>query len=264
VTYSQLLSGADEGPIAMIAEAAAPDIGKPKAKVFISYSSKDTAFADRLEAALTARGFEVAGSDTVVFVLSPDPIASEGREVAFAASLSGGLAPMVCRAGSDDAVPDALARLDVALSDDDARFAASVDQLAEALDVDIAWIRERAEIGEQTRRWASAGRPFGLLLRSPVLEQAERWIATHPRGAPAPTEDIQTFIRHSREAMTRRRNILTGSLAVGLVVAFGLAGLAYWQRGIAVEQSAIAQRNLAQTMAEIARLKARVQELEKN
>jgi hypothetical protein len=32
--------------------------GEPKARVFISYSRKDRAFADRLEAALKARGFE--------------------------------------------------------------------------------------------------------------------------------------------------------------------------------------------------------------
>jgi len=30
----------------------------PKARIFISYSRKDMAFADRLEAALKARGFE--------------------------------------------------------------------------------------------------------------------------------------------------------------------------------------------------------------
>ena len=40
----------------MVAEAAA-DV-EPKARIFISYSRKDMAFADRLEAALKARGFE--------------------------------------------------------------------------------------------------------------------------------------------------------------------------------------------------------------
>jgi TIR domain len=35
-----------------------PDTGQSKAKVFISYSRKDMAFADRLDAALKARGFE--------------------------------------------------------------------------------------------------------------------------------------------------------------------------------------------------------------
>src|SRR5262249_15428715 len=85
---------------------------------------------------------------------------------------------------------------------------------------------------------------------SPTLEQAERWIAARPRGAPAPTEETQTFIRGSRQAATRRRNILTGSLAAGLVLALALAGLAYWQRGIAVEQRAIAQQNEVQAKEE--------------
>jgi hypothetical protein len=82
------------------------------------------------------------------------------------------------------------------------------------------------------------------------LEQAERWIAARPKGAPAPTDETQAFIRRSRQAATRRRNILTGSLAAGLVLALGLAGLAYWQRGIAVEQRGIAQQNEQQAKTE--------------
>src|SRR5437868_14818417 len=91
-----------------------------KARVFISYSRKDIAFADDLEAALKARGFEplidrseiyaledwwkriealIARADTVVFVLSPDAIASEValKEVTLAASLNKRFAPIVCR-----------------------------------------------------------------------------------------------------------------------------------------------------------------------
>jgi hypothetical protein len=250
----------------MIAQNAAPDIGsRPKAKILISYSRNDMAFADRLEAALAARGFEIADGETVAFVLSPNPVASgrARREVAFAAAVNKGFAPMVCRAISDDEVPDALARLDVVLSDDGARFEASVDRLAAALDTDIGWTREHAELAEQARRWASARRPMGLLLRSPALEQAERRVASRPRGAPAPSEDVRAFIRQSREAVTRRRNILAGSLAAGLVLALALAGVAYWQRGIAVEQRNIVQQHEAQVMEELARLRARVQELEK-
>src|SRR3974390_3180368 len=69
-----------------------------KAKVFISYSRKDIAFADRLEGALKTRGFEplidrtdiyafeewwkriealIGQADTVVFVLSPDAVPPE-------------------------------------------------------------------------------------------------------------------------------------------------------------------------------------------
>jgi TIR domain-containing protein len=230
-----------------------------KPTIFISYSRKDMAFTDRLEVALKARGCEalvdrseiypfeewwqrikslIARADTLVFVLSPDGVASDValREVSFAASLNKRLAPVVCRRVDDKSVPAALARLNFIFLDDAARFEQSVDRLVVALNTDIAWVRQHTEFGEQARLWALAKLPGGLLLRSPALEQAERWIASRPKGAPAPTEETQTFLRHSRQAATRRRTILTGSLAAGLVLSLGLAGFAYWQREIAVAE----------------------------
>jgi hypothetical protein len=71
--------------------------GSPGAGVFISYSRADLAFADRLEAALKARGFAplidrrdiakfedwwrriealIVQADTIVFVISPDAVKS--------------------------------------------------------------------------------------------------------------------------------------------------------------------------------------------
>ena len=52
-----------------MANAAALDTGKCKAKVFISYSRKDMAFADRLDGELKKRGFEplIDRSDIYVF-----------------------------------------------------------------------------------------------------------------------------------------------------------------------------------------------------
>jgi len=191
-----------------------------KAKVFISYSRKDMAFADRLETALEERGFEplmdrtdiyafeewwkriealIVGADTVVFVLSPDAVASDValREVSFAASLS--------------------------------------------------WIRQHTKFGEEARHWVLAKKASGLLLRSPALEEAEHWIASRPKDAPTPTEETQAFIRHSRQATSRRRNTLTGALAAGMLLALSLAGVAYWQRALAVdnEQRALEARNQA-------------------
>jgi tetratricopeptide (TPR) repeat protein len=244
-----------------------------KARVFISYSRKDMAFADRLEAALKARGFEplidrseiyafedwwrrietlITRADTVAFILSPESVSSDIalKEVAFAASLHKRFAPIVFRRVDDEAVPEALARLNFIFFDDPSQFEESTNRLVEALSTDIAWIRQHTEFGEQARRWALAKGPSGLLLRSPVLEEAERWIAERPPGAPAPTEQTQAFIRQSRQATTRRRNILTGSLAAGLILALVLAGIAYWQRGIAVEQRGIAQQNEAQAKQE--------------
>src|SRR5689334_6553914 len=118
---------------------------EPKARIFISYSRKDMAFADRLEAALKARGFEplidrteiyacedwwkrietlIGRADTVVFVLSPDGVASDValKEVAHAASLNKRFAPIVCRRVEDGAVPEPLRRLNFIFFDDPERF----------------------------------------------------------------------------------------------------------------------------------------------
>src|SRR5580698_5546807 len=131
------------------------DRAEPKARIFISYSRKDMAFADRLEAALKVRGFEplidrteiyafedwwkriealISHADTIVFVLSPDAVASKvaQREVAYAASINKRFAPIVCRRVDDDATPEALRRLNFIFFDDLARFEASADKLAEA------------------------------------------------------------------------------------------------------------------------------------
>src|ERR1700680_307251 len=122
----------------MVADIAEARGVETKTRVFISYSRKDMAFADRLEAALKARGFEVlidrqeiyafedwwkriealiGGADAVVFVLSPEAVKSEVglKEVAYAASLSKRLAPIVCHPIEGNDVPEALRRLNFIL-----------------------------------------------------------------------------------------------------------------------------------------------------
>ena len=132
----------------------------------------------------------ISRADTVVFVLSPDAVASEValKEVAHAASLNKRFAPIVCKPVQDDAVPETLRRLNFIFFDDPARFEASANALADALETDIGWIRQHTEYGEAERRWSAAGRPGGLLLHSPTLEVAEYWITSRPRGAPGPTK----------------------------------------------------------------------------
>ena len=128
---------------------------EPKARVFISYSRKDMAFADRLDAALIARGFEplidreeiyafedwweriqklIGQADTVVFVLSPDAVASDValREITHAALLKKRFAPVIYRRVEDGAVPEVLRRLNFIFFDDPASFEARADKLAEA------------------------------------------------------------------------------------------------------------------------------------
>jgi formylglycine-generating enzyme required for sulfatase activity len=222
-----------------------------KTQIFISYSRKDMEFADRLEAALKARGFEIlidreeiyafedwwkrlealiGRADTVVFVLSPDAVKSDValKEVGHAATLNKRFAPIVCRRVEAIAIPESLRRLNFIFFDDPAQFEASADTLAAALQTDIGWIRRHTEFGEAARRWIEGGRAGGLLLRPPVLDQAEAWMAFRPSGAPSPTAETEAFISASREAemaARRRSRILNAALYTMLIgIILGLIG----------------------------------------
>ena len=205
----------------------APDT-ELKTKVFISYSRKDMAFADRLEAALKERGFKplidregiyafedwwkrievlIRQADTVVFALSPEAVKSDValKEVAYATSLNKRFAPVVCRRVEDSAVPEPLRRLNFIFLDDAEHFEASADKLADALKTDIVWIRQHTEFGEAAKRWIEAGRAGGLLLRPPILDQAETWLTLRPAGAPPPTAETEAFLVESRNADTESK-----------------------------------------------------------
>ena len=142
------------------------------------------AFADRLDAALKARGFEVlidrteiyafedwwerikaliGRADTIVFVLSPDAVVSDValKEVAYGAAQNKRFAPIVARQVEDGTAPEALRRLNFIFFDDPDRFEISADQLAEALRTDFVWVRQHTEYGEVARRWVAARRPAG-------------------------------------------------------------------------------------------------------
>src|SRR3984957_3766280 len=178
-------SSFDGRRLPMVAQSDEAPQAAPTARIFISYSRKDMAFADRLEGALKARGFEplidrteiyafedwwkriqalIGKADTVVFVLSPDAVASEIalKEVTHAASLNKRFAPIVCQRVEDRAIPEALQRLNFIFFDDPAHFEESADRLADALQTDIGWVRQHTEFGEAARRWsAQAQHPHG-------------------------------------------------------------------------------------------------------
>jgi len=242
----------------MRAATASPTKEEPaSSKIFLSYSRKDRDFVDRLAAAIGDNGLTplidrsdiyaledwwarveelIVQADVFAFVISPDSLSSEIclRELALAQSLNKQLAPIVWRRVGDMPVPDALARLNFVFFDtgDVGRNTAC---LAEALSTNIGWVRKHTELGGLARRWelSRSLRRGGLLLRPPILEEAERWIASRPRGAPLPTASTQLYIAESRKAANWRRTSLIVVLAGGLAVALALSVVAMQQRSLA-------------------------------
>ena len=199
-----------------------------KLKVFISYSRRDSAaFADELMAGLEVAGFApfldrhdiaagedwearlgglIAQSDTVVFVISPEAIKSEQCtwEVDRTLELSKRLLPVIFKSVPDHDIPEKLRRLQFVSFDSGTGFARPLSQLAEALRVDLDWIREHTRLGDLARRWDARGRPESLLLRGDDLDAAKAWMAARKAAAPEITDAQRTFVRTSDEAETSR------------------------------------------------------------
>ena len=243
-----------------------------KLKVFISYSRRDMAFADRLVTALESRDIEVIidrrdlplleewqneligfirKADAVVYLLSPSSINSKWCiwEVEQVAALNKRLAPIVGEALPADAnVPEIIGRINFLFFTPPNDFEEQAGRLAKALGTDINWVKEHTRLGELARRWDERNRPGRLLLPSGEIEDAEHWAISRPREAPRPTELHAAFIHASRQAATRRQRLWIGGSAAVAVVAIALASIAVVERNSAVsnERTATLQKDRAE------------------
>ena len=204
------------------------DVGAgEKLKVFISYSRKDsTAFVDELVLGLEDRGFVpildrhdikpgepwevrlgglIEQSDTVVFVVSPEAVKSErcGWEIDKTLALSKRLLPVIHKAPNTE-IPPKLSELQFIRFDTAPGMMRPLRELAEALRIDLNWIREHTRFGEISMRWEKRGRPDALLLRGDEIDAAKTWMAARSAAAPEITDAQRAFVRASEEAETTR------------------------------------------------------------
>jgi hypothetical protein len=196
-------------------------------KVFISYSRKDSAFAEELLAGLELLGFAafldkhdiaagedwerrlgrlIESADTVVYVVSPDSVGSErcGWEVARTGEIGKRLLPIVWRNVEEAQVPPALKRLNYIYFDKPHAFAPGLKALAQALRTDLDWVREHTRIGELAQRWHERKRNEALLMRGDDLVAAKAWAARQPKFAPEPTLVMREFIAAGEDAERER------------------------------------------------------------
>jgi len=207
-----------------------PDKGK--LRVFISYSRDDVEFANQLDAALNACGFEcvidrhgisggedwkrrlgnlISGADTVVFVLSPTSARSEicAWEVEEATRLSKRILPVNCRPLEGASPPPRLRDLNYIFfyadpKVSDSGFGTGLASLVAALNTDFDWLRELTRYLQRAIEWNAGGRPANRLLSGDDIAEAKAWAARRPKGAPEPTALHLDFIRASEEEAEAR------------------------------------------------------------
>jgi WD40 repeat protein len=232
--------------------------------VFISYSRRDKEFVRTLHEALknsqrdtwvdwqdiplTAdwwqeieRGIE--GSDTFLFVISPDSVASKVRtqEIDHAIANHKRLFPIVRRDVDEALVHPNLKRHNWLLFRETDDFDDVFRKLTEAIDTDLDYVHAHTRLTVRAHEWDHKDRKDSFLLRGDDLEDAERWLAGSTDKAQQPTELQREYILNSRKvedanqranqilqeaAEKGRRRTRMGAIAAvtGLSVA-GLSGL---------------------------------------
>jgi len=239
--------------------------------VFVSYSRRDAGFVTRLAEGLKARGKDVwvdvegirdaevfpaalrraiEGSDTFLFVITPDSVGSPfcDQEVAHASELNKHIIPLALRHVPDDQLPEEIRYRNWIPVDGDPGD--ELDRIIAAIEADLPWEQEHTRVTVRALEWDEHGRDRSFLLRGTELAGAERWLTAGVGKEVGPTALEQEYLLAARQAASRRQRILVGGSLVVAVVAVGLLIFALISRSSAVtaETNARAQALAAESV----------------
>jgi hypothetical protein len=231
--------------------------------VFMSYSRKDRDMVTAMVMALRSAGEDVwvdlddivpsavwmeeiktaiANADSVIFVISPDSVASEvcGVELQYAAGLPKRIVPVVIRETPVSAVPAPLPDINWLFVRQDS-FDADVVRLVDTLRTDIDRVHLHTRLLVRATEWSTRGGDKSLLLRGMQLTEAERWLAGQTDQKPTTMPVQGQFIEASRRAATSRQRSSIAGAGIVMVILAMVAAVAIFQW-----HNATIQRNQAQ------------------
>ncbi|HSL44997.1 MAG TPA: TIR domain-containing protein [Anaerolineales bacterium] len=207
------------------------------AKLFVSYSRKDSVVARRLieafrsieqdvwvdwEAILPAtdwleqisRGIEEA--DAFIFLVSPDSIASEvcKVEVHQAAKNNKRIIPIVLRDVHPKDTPETISKLNWTFMRETDNFEEGLAKVKTAIQLDLDWLEEHRRLQVRALEWHRKKDP-SLLLHGRDLRNARRMVETATSKDPIPTDLQKTYILHSSRT---ERNRTFAWIATGITV----------------------------------------------
>ena len=205
-----------------------------KPNIFISYSRRDTEFADEINKGLIWAGFEtsmdrlsieegedwkkrlrklIAGADTFVFILSTASAVSEicTWEIEVAIHLSKRIIPVLAEDLGEYSVTDDISALNYVRFDpyEDGRersFMEGLNALVSALKTDLNWLREHNRLLTRAYDWDAADRSDTRLLRGQDIIDAKKWIKDKPANSPGITKLHHEFIETSEKVEAHFNN----------------------------------------------------------
>ncbi|MEM7459920.1 MAG: TIR domain-containing protein [Pseudomonadota bacterium] len=220
-------------------------------RVMLSYARADAeAFASELADGLEAANFDVLldlhdievatdwqarlremirSVDTLVVVITPGWIKSElcNWELEEALRQNKRIIPLIHIEPAETPPPAELSKLNYIFFDDRQSFGAALKQLAPALRVNLAWIRNHTHYSESARLWESRNRDPAMFLRGAELKRAQEWRDQREAEFPEISVSLNEFLNLSAEHETQQNAVKKRStswiVAVFLIVPAALA-----------------------------------------
>jgi len=221
-------------------------------EAFISYSRRNKEFVLKLREAFKNANREVwvdwegipltadwrqeiyqgiEESNNIVFVISPDSVASKecGVEVDCSLKHHKRILPILyLDVDPDDMHPE---MRDIPWIDfrEGTNFEQAFQELLQSIDTNKEDTQEHTRLLVQAMEWEKKGRNTSLLLSGSELTSGESWLVWSSEQKPFPTPLHREYVGLSRQWVTRqaKRSIIGVSLALGVSTLLGL--VAFWQ-----------------------------------
>jgi hypothetical protein len=133
-------------------------------------------------------------------------------------------------------------------------FEANFELLIDALDTDLAYIREHTRLLTRAIEWHDNNRRRTDVLRGPELTAAEGWLSISQSMEPQSTELHDDYITFSRATVNRFQRLIISGVTVAFVLVLGLAAFSFYKSNQSEERrkEADSQRQLAEKTTRIA------------
>ena len=235
-----------------------------KARIFVSYSRKDSAAARKLIDAFKEMKYDVwvdwedippatdwmdqieigiEKSDAFIFFISPDSVASEvcNVEVNHAAKYNKRIIPIALRQVVVKETNTNIRKLNWIFMREEDDYEQGLNRFRDAMDLDFTWVAEHTKLLEKTLDWHH-GKSASLLLRGMELRRVRLLIEGAKSKEPVLTKLQQAFFETSIRN-ERRTYFLLGLVTAVIAALAGLTFFAVVQRNLAEENEQLARQN---------------------
>jgi WD40 repeat protein len=232
------------------------------AKLFVSYSRKDSIAARKLIEGFKSMGQEVwvdweaippavdwleqifrgiEEADAFIFMISPDSIASEVCKVEVGRAILNNkrIIPIVLRDVNPGDTLEEVRKLNWTYIREGDSFEQGLAKVKTAIELDLDWLEEHRRLQVRALEWHRK-KDASLLLRGRDLRNASHMIQTYTSKDPPPTELQLKYIDFSRRTQ-RTQSIVIVMTAITLVVMIALTLFAVDQSNVAQTQRGIAE-----------------------